>query len=299
MTSGFGLRAARSRRPRSGPAFGRVAAACAVVALASAPTLALALAGPTAPPAATADEQLAESRVRLESAEARLVALERERAEIEADHATLSEAQLSLARELEVALKDTRQFAVEAYVAGGPGASAGEVLAAPDVGESLWRAAVLAGQTDHGLERAAASRDLLGRADSAVRQIALRSDQNRRKVEAATLERFFATVANKQAEQRVASERATPLVVNTALTGDAMADAWARLRQCEASGNYRAVSPSGLYRGAYQFDQRTWETVGGTGDPIDASPAEQDLRAQILYDRRGRQPWPVCGRFLP
>lgn len=257
---------------------------------------------PSRPPdtrAATADEQLAESRTRLDAAEARLVALERERAEIEADHATLSDAQRSLARDLELALKDTRQFAVEAYVAGGPGASAGEVLAAPDVGESLWRAAVLAGQTDHGLERAAASRDLLGRADSAVRQIALRSDQNRRKVEAATIERFFATVANKQAEQRVAAERATPLIANTALTGDTMADAWARLRQCEASGNYRAVSPSGLYRGAYQFDLRTWETVGGTGDPIDASPAEQDLRAQILYDRRGRQPWPVCGRFLP
>ena len=36
------------------------------------------------------------------------------------------------------------------------------------------------------------------------------------------------------------------------------------------------------------------------GDPAGiAPPAEQDLRARILYDRRGRQPWPVCGRFLP
>ena len=63
-------------------------------------------------------------------------------------------------------------------------------------------------------------------------------------------------------------------------TGDTMADAWARLRQCEASGNYRAVSPSGIYRGAYQFDQRTWESVGGSGDPIDAPPPEQDRRDQ-------------------
>ncbi len=78
-----------------------------------------------------------------------------------------------------------------------------------------------------------------------------------------------------------------------------MEAAWEKLRQCEATGNYRAVSPSGTYRGAYQFDLRTWQTVGGTGDPIDASPAEQDLRARILYERRGRQPWPVCGRFLP
>ena len=71
------------------------------------------------------------------------------------------------------------------------------------------------------------------------------------------------------------------------------------LRNCESSGNYRALSPGGLYRGAYQFDLRTWEATGGTGDPVDATPAEQDLRAQILYDRRGRQPWPLCGRFLP
>ncbi len=77
------------------------------------------------------------------------------------------------------------------------------------------------------------------------------------------------------------------------------ADQWASLRHCEATGNYQAVNPSGTYRGAYQFDQRTWESVGGTGDPAAASPAEQDLRAYILYDARGSQPWPRCGRFLP
>lgn len=269
-----------------------------LVALLGAPSLAGALGADPPVRTATAEEQLTSAKARLEAAEARLVALERERAEIEADHQSLDAAQRELARDLEGALKDTRQFAVEAYVAGGPTASAGEVLSADGVSEAMWRAAVLAGQTDHGLARAGDLRDLLGRADSAVRQIALRSDQNRRKVEAATIDRFEATVANKEALQRIAAERA-PLIANTALTGDAMADAWARLRHCEATGNYRAVSPGGTYRGAYQFDQRTWETVGGTGDPIDASPAEQDLRAQILYSRRGNQPWPVCGRFLP
>ncbi|MCP5027392.1 MAG: hypothetical protein GY929_14020 [Actinomycetia bacterium] len=77
------------------------------------------------------------------------------------------------------------------------------------------------------------------------------------------------------------------------------ADQWAALRNCEATGNYQAVNPSGKYRGAYQFDQRTWESVGGTGDPAAANPAEQDLRAYILYDSRGARPWPQCGRFLP
>jgi peptidoglycan endopeptidase LytE len=186
-------------------------------------------------------------------------------------------------------------------VAGGPSAPIGEVLASRDVVDAIWRAEILAGQTTHGLEKAGELRDLSGRADSAVAQIALRSDQNRRKVEAATIDRFFATIANKSAEQRVAAERAPAalFVESGASTPGSLADGWARLRNCESSGNYRAISPGGLYRGAYQFDLRTWEAVGGAGDPIDATPAEQDLRAQLLYDRRGRQPWPVCGRFLP
>ena len=73
---------------------------------------------------------------------------------------------------------------------------------------------------------------------------------------------------------------------------------WAALRQCESSGNYGAVSPSGLYRGAYQFDLSTWASVGGDGDPAMASPAEQDHRAQVLWSQRGPSPWPVCGRYL-
>lgn len=68
------------------------------------------------------------------------------------------------------------------------------------------------------------------------------------------------------------------------------------IRQCESGGNYRAISPGGKYRGAYQFDYGTWRSVGGTGDPAAASPAEQDKRAAILYAQRGAQPWPVCGR---
>ena len=73
---------------------------------------------------------------------------------------------------------------------------------------------------------------------------------------------------------------------------------WAALRNCESSGNYQAVSPSGLYRGAYQFDLSTWASVGGSGDPAVASPEEQDHRAQVLWSQRGSSPWPVCGRYL-
>ena len=74
---------------------------------------------------------------------------------------------------------------------------------------------------------------------------------------------------------------------------------WDALRFCESSGDYGVTNFSGKYRGAYQFDLETWETVGGTGDPAEASPAEQDHRALRLYLSRGHAPWPECGRFLP
>ena len=76
---------------------------------------------------------------------------------------------------------------------------------------------------------------------------------------------------------------------------------WAALAQCESSGNPRAVSRTGRFRGLYQFDLSTWGSNGGwaySRDPIDATPAEQLAVAQALYQRRGRSPWPVCGARL-
>jgi hypothetical protein len=70
----------------------------------------------------------------------------------------------------------------------------------------------------------------------------------------------------------------------------------AAIAQCESGGNPRAISASGTYRGKYQFSFATWATVGGTGDPAQASETEQDRRAAILYRRAGAGQWPVCGR---
>jgi hypothetical protein len=68
----------------------------------------------------------------------------------------------------------------------------------------------------------------------------------------------------------------------------------AAIRACESGGNYATNTGNGFY-GAYQFTQSTWESVGGTGNPAAASPAEQDKRAAILYSQQGASPWPVCG----
>lgn len=73
---------------------------------------------------------------------------------------------------------------------------------------------------------------------------------------------------------------------------------WSALARCESGGNPRAVSSGGTYRGLYQFRLGTWYSVGGTGDPIDASASEQTYRAKRLYLRSGRGPWPYCGRLL-
>jgi peptidoglycan hydrolase-like protein with peptidoglycan-binding domain len=68
-----------------------------------------------------------------------------------------------------------------------------------------------------------------------------------------------------------------------------------RIAQCESGGNPRAVSPSGKYRGKYQFDRATWEAWGGRGDPIKNSESSQDRVAVRLYHARGTKPWPNCG----
>jgi hypothetical protein len=75
----------------------------------------------------------------------------------------------------------------------------------------------------------------------------------------------------------------------------------AALRACESGGNYRAVSSSGTYRGAYQFDQGTWDSVASRHhsllvgqDPAGAHPAQQDLMARSLWSERGSAPWPNC-----
>ena len=73
---------------------------------------------------------------------------------------------------------------------------------------------------------------------------------------------------------------------------------WHALARCESGNNPRAIGGGGAYRGLYQFRLSTWYSVGGTGDPIDASREEQTYRAKRLYLRSGRSPWPYCGRLL-
>lgn len=64
----------------------------------------------------------------------------------------------------------------------------------------------------------------------------------------------------------------------------------------ESGGNYSAVSPSGMYRGAYQMDNDFWVTYGNddslAGHHETASPAAQDAAAARGLRARGLAPWP-------
>jgi hypothetical protein len=70
-----------------------------------------------------------------------------------------------------------------------------------------------------------------------------------------------------------------------------------RIAQCESGGNPRAIGGGGTFRGKYQFMQSTWEAMGGRGDPAQATEAEQDHRAAVLFVRWGAGQWPVCAAF--
>jgi hypothetical protein len=285
----------------------RVVVGALAIGLLAAPLSAVAQAeGAGNAPVTVADarQRVAESDARLEAVDARLAQLEAERAQIDGEHTNLTERQADLARQLEEAKRDLRQLAVTAYIAGGPAGDTERLLEVDEFNDSVWRAALIEGQAERTLDAAKRYDQLLVGADSAVRELVTRVDQNRAKIEQATFDHFLASIGDKEAEQelaralqreRLSAARAAAPSLDDAGGGDA----WAKLRNCESGGNYQAISASGKYRGAYQFDQRTWEGVGGVGDPIDASPEEQDLRARILYSRSGNRPWPVCGRFLP
>lgn len=90
--------------------------------------------------------------------------------------------------------------------------------------------------------------------------------------------------------QYVAAPVAHP-VTTPAVTSSAAGGVWACIRSHESGGNYATNTGNGYY-GAYQFSVSTWRSVGGTGLPSQASPAEQDMRAQILQSRSGWSPWP-------
>ena len=99
-----------------------------------------------------------------------------------------------------------------------------------------------------------------------------------------------------KAQQLKSIAKAGPAANSTKLVigGD---DAFAKLRFCEAGGNYNTNTGNGYY-GAYQYDMRTWGNYGGYARPDLAPPEVQDAKARETQSRRGWSPWPSCARRL-
>jgi hypothetical protein len=100
-------------------------------------------------------------------------------------------------------------------------------------------------------------------------------------------------VAENERRQRAAERERRERFAD--LPGGVTMETLESIAACESGGDPTAVSSDGSYRGLYQFDFGTWESVGGHGDPAAAPAAEQSYRAALLYSRSGSSPWPVCG----
>ena len=106
--------------------------------------------------------------------------------------------------------------------------------------------------------------------------------------------------AIRVAKRRIAAERRAELrrqrrEAFASLPAGVSIETLDAIAACESGGDPAVVSADGSYRGKYQFDYGTWESVGGSGDPAAASEREQDYRAALLYSQAGSSPWPVCG----
>jgi hypothetical protein len=274
---------------------------------------------------AEARASLAQATAVRERAELRLAQLEIERAELRARLERASAEVGAITSQIVDAARTARARAIEAYISGGAIEQISAVLDSSGASDASARTAILSNQADEAAAAAYQLQKLKEDNDPEVVTLAERIEGLERRIQQATSDVSQAAALEADAERALAAaetaaverERlkaetkalaagravARPAPSTAAAPSPSSAETdmerrWARLRDCESGGDYGIVSRSGRYRGAYQFDQRTWESVGGRGDPAQASPEEQDMRARMLYQQRGARAWPHCGRYL-
>lgn len=69
---------------------------------------------------------------------------------------------------------------------------------------------------------------------------------------------------------------------------------WDAVAQCESGGDWSINTGNG-FSGGLQFTASTWAANGGTGNPANASKAEQVRVAENVLATQGKGAWPVCG----
>ncbi len=238
---------------------------------------------------ATAQDERSDAVVRKGQAQMDLAETRREISALDLE-------QVALAHELEIARRRVRVVTVEAYT-GGAGARELDVLMdASDIGDHLFRTELLTGNVVDTADAIQEYEELRSQADAMIVELVEQIDDFQATIEQADHDIALASAQIERAEVELSAAQAAASQ-NASGHSDPGEGAWERLRFCESGGVYTTNSRNGFY-GAYQFDLQTWRSMGGIGLPSAAPYWEQDLRAKALFQARGAQPWPECGRHL-
>jgi Transglycosylase-like domain len=263
------------------------------------------------------------------AAKLRLQRLEATRADLQAKLARGSAESNAVTTQMVAARHEALQRAVDAYVNGDDSEQLAVFLRSTALTDAAARTSLLADQTHSAVEAAVTFQRMKESNEPAVVDLATHLDGIEADIADARSDLYQAEALEADAEHGLtaaiqaaaaASTRAATARLTSAGTRQRAAgpkgstaaaptgpkDAWSSLRDCESGGDYGAVSASGRYGGAYQFDQGTWDSIAVQVDPsyvgVDpaAAPAAvQDEMAQALYGQRGTRPWPRCGHHLP
>jgi Transglycosylase-like domain len=250
--------------------------------------------GPPTVDGATSD--LAVARSARTDAMTRQATLQTELAAARAEISDLDAEQAALTRELEEARRQVRVVTVRAYTGGAGVRETNYLMDAEDAADHLYREELLSGNVVDTHEAIAEYQELRAQADSRVIELAERVDDLVAGIDQAARDIELSDELIHRAQVALSAARAATSQNSSGRT-DPGEGAWSRLRFCESGGVYTTDAGNGFY-GAYQFDLQTWRSMGGTGLPSSAPYWEQDLRAKALYQARGSQPWPICGRFV-
>lgn len=292
----------RSLRPARWGSFAALAATVCLAALA--PSAAARELGSDEDPPFTnhrlAQEQLAWAEENLEAANGRLIQSEAEFDALVGEAAELVGLEQALIRDVIESRNSAVDYVVAAYITGRWGDLSAELLAVRHLLDALYLQALLEVRTAAVADAYEEFEELLAKAGDRLVFVVDRIDVVHRDIQLA--HRDIPLLEGRLAEARwVASVAEVHGVADREMANrnrkEPTPEQWDALRHCESTNNYLVNTGNGYY-GAYQFDQSTWESVGGTGRPHWAEPVVQDARARLLYARRGWTPWPICGRHL-
>ncbi len=245
--------------------------------------------------------QLTDAEAALQLSETNIDEKERELTELLRVENKEQALEISFLLEMKEAEDLTRKLAIEAFMGGDSISSAAYLLDSENVGDFIFRRAVLKETTEAVEKQSRTYEDMKDVASFAMLEVASQIDDI---LTAILLEK----VKRTQAEDKISRAEYVVEIAQIHSSADVLKvekgrvepsdEQWRKLRFCESTEQYDISTGNGYY-GAYQFDLITWVGVGGEGDPSKAPPEEQDARARYLYHLNGWYPWPVCGRFLP